>query len=94
LKVRRRAADSAVDLAVLDAMRLVRVRAHALLAVLLVVLAIALEPLDVAVAFEGEDVGRETVEEPAVVGGELPVTLAGSCGLGMGSLCLGFSKLS
>jgi hypothetical protein len=48
-------------------MRLVRVRALPPLVVLLVVLAIALEPLDVAVALEVEDVGREAVEEPAVM---------------------------
>ena len=35
--------------------------------VLLVILEVALEPFDVAVAFEGEDVRREAVQEPAIV---------------------------
>src|SRR5690348_11670695 len=35
--------------------------------VLLVILKIALEPFDVAVVFERQDVGRDAVEEPAVV---------------------------
>jgi hypothetical protein len=52
-------------------MRLVRVRADPLLAVLLVVLAVALESLDVAVALEGEHVGRAAIEEPAVVGDDI-----------------------
>jgi hypothetical protein len=52
-------------------MRLVRVRALPPLVVLLVVLAIALEPLDVAVALEGQDVGGDAVEEPAVVGDDI-----------------------
>ena len=33
----------------------------------LVVLEVALEPFDMAVAFEREDVGRDAVEEPAIV---------------------------
>ena len=37
-------------------------------AVLLVVLVVALEPLDVAVALVGQHVGGDAVEEPAVVG--------------------------
>jgi len=48
-------------------MRLVRVRAHALHAVLFIVLAIALEPLDVEIALEGgQDVGGDAVEGPAI----------------------------
>src|SRR4051794_39722733 len=43
------------------------VRAEAPLLVLLVIGEIALEPLDVALALEGEDVGRDAVQEPAVV---------------------------
>jgi hypothetical protein len=35
--------------------------------VLFIILEIALEPFDVALAFEGEDVGCDAVEEPAVV---------------------------
>ena len=46
----------------------VGVRAQPAVAILLVILVVALEPLDVAVAFEGQDVGRDAVEEPAVVG--------------------------
>jgi hypothetical protein len=37
------------------------------LLVFLVVLEVALEPFDMAVALEGEDVGRDTVEEPAIM---------------------------
>ena len=37
-------------------------------AVLLVGLEVALEPRDLAVALEGEDVGGDAVEEPAIVG--------------------------
>ena len=43
-----------------------------------VVLEIALEPFDVAAAFEGEDVGRDAVEEPAVVADEDGAAAAGS----------------
>src|ERR1700683_769043 len=35
--------------------------------VLLVILEITLEPLDMAVAFEGQDMGGDTIEEPAVM---------------------------
>jgi len=49
-------------------MRLGRLRAHPPLLVFLVGLEVHLEPFDVAVAFEGEDVGGEAVEEHAVVG--------------------------
>ena len=35
--------------------------------VLLIVLEVTLEPFDVAVAFEGQDVGRNTIEDPAVM---------------------------
>lgn len=45
-----------------------RVRAEPLYLVLFVVLEIALEPFDMAVAFEGQHVGGEAVEEHAVVG--------------------------
>ena len=48
-------------------MRLIGVGAEASLLVHLVVLEVAFEPLDVAVAFEGQDVGGDAVEEPAVV---------------------------
>jgi hypothetical protein len=36
-----------------------------------VVLAIALEPLDVAVAFEGQNVGRDASDEPAIMGDDI-----------------------
>ena len=58
---------ASVELPVLDPVRLVGVGAEAARAVRLVVLVVALEPLDVAVALEGEDVGGDAVEEPAVV---------------------------
>src|SRR5215216_6579650 len=48
-------------------MRTVGFRAHAAALVFLVGFEIALEPFDVAVAFEREDVGGEAVEEEAVV---------------------------
>ena len=48
-------------------MRLVGLVAQAALAVRLVVLVVALEPFDVAVALEGQDVGRDAVQEPAIV---------------------------
>ena len=59
--------SSRVDALVLDPMGLVGVRAEAPLAVPLVVLVVALEPLDVTVALEGQDVGGDAVEEPAVM---------------------------
>src|SRR5688500_692229 len=51
----------------LDAVRLIRVRAEPPLAIGFVVLVIALEPDDLAVALEREDVRGDAVEEPAVV---------------------------
>src|SRR5215510_11115420 len=51
---------------VLDPVRLVGVGAQAALAVGLVVREVALEPLDVALALEREDVRRDAVEEPAI----------------------------
>jgi hypothetical protein len=47
--------------------RLVGVDAEAALLVGLVVLEVALEPFDMAVAFEGQHVGGDAVEEPAVM---------------------------
>ena len=55
------------ELLVLDPVRLVRVDAQAPLPVGLVLLVVALEPDRLAVALEGEDVGGDAVEEPAVV---------------------------
>src|SRR5579883_3168285 len=52
---------------VLDPVRLVGVGAEAAVAVGLVVLVVALEPFDVAVAFERQHVGGDAVEEPAIV---------------------------
>src|SRR5215216_7537285 len=52
---------------VLDAMRLVGVGAEPAMAVGLVVLVVALEPFDVAVALEGQHVRGDAVEEPAIV---------------------------
>src|SRR5689334_1535995 len=53
--------------AVLDAVRLVRVGAQPAVAVRLVVLVVALEPDHPAVALEGQHVGGDAVQEPAVV---------------------------
>src|SRR5262249_42014379 len=64
---RRRGGPSARQLPVLDAVGLVGVGAEAALAVGLVVLVVALEPDDLAVALEREHVRRDAVEEPAVV---------------------------
>src|SRR5579859_1272260 len=55
------------ELLELDPLRNQRVRAQATLLVFLVGLEVALEPLHVAVALEGQDVGAQAVEEPAVV---------------------------
>ena len=52
---------------VLDAVRLVGVGAETAVPVGLVVLVVALEPFDVAVALEGQHVGGDAVEEPAIV---------------------------
>src|SRR5712671_8081588 len=54
-------------LLVFDAVRDGRIRAQPAHLVGLVVLEVALEPFDVAVALEGQHVGRDAVEEPAVV---------------------------
>src|SRR5262245_3921082 len=53
---------------VLDAVRPIGVLAQALLAVALVVLVVALEPHGLAVALEREDVRRDPIEEPPIVG--------------------------
>src|SRR6185369_7057959 len=55
------------ELLVLDPMGLLGLDAEPLAAIGLVVLVIALEPHDAAVALEGEHVGRDAVEEPPVV---------------------------
>ena len=51
----------------LDPLRLQRIRPQPLFLVLFVVLKVALEPFHVGLAFEGEDVGADAVEEEAVV---------------------------
>ena len=43
------------------------VGAQAALLVLFIGFEVALEPFDVAVAFEGQDVRRQTIQEPTVV---------------------------
>src|ERR1700761_5131212 len=55
------------ELLELDPVRDQAVGAQAALLVVLIGLEVALEPLHVAVALEGEDVGAQAVEEPAVV---------------------------
>src|SRR5439155_576213 len=47
--------------------RLIGFGAEAASAIGFVILIVALEPFDLAVAFEGEHVGRDAIEEPAVV---------------------------
>src|SRR5690606_26556579 len=56
-----------LDLAVLEASRLIRIFTHAPLAVLFIRLVVAFKPLDVAVTFEGEDVGSNTIQKPAIM---------------------------
>src|SRR6185437_8213475 len=52
---------------VLDPMRLIRVDPQTALLVGLIVLVIAFEPFDMAVAFERQHMGGNTVQEPAVM---------------------------
>src|SRR3954463_7547063 len=52
---------------VLDAMRLRGFFAFTPLEIFHVVLEISFEPHHLGVAFEGEDVGRDAIEEPAIV---------------------------
>src|SRR4051812_40157227 len=55
------------QLLVLHAVRNDAVLAETAHLVLFVVLEVAFEPFDMALAFEGEDVGRDAVEEPAIM---------------------------
>src|SRR5689334_18782649 len=59
--------SSAFEPLELDAVRLDRGFAEAALLVLLIGFEVALEPFDVAVALEGEDVRRQAIEEEAIV---------------------------
>src|SRR6218665_822536 len=52
---------------VFDLMRLVGIHAQAALLVGLIVLVVALEPFDMAVALEGQHVGGDAGQEPAVM---------------------------
>src|SRR6478609_6014171 len=67
MSTRRIMPRSPRQLLVLHAMRNDAVLAEPAHLVLLVVLEVALEPFDMAVAFEGQDVGRDAVEEPAIM---------------------------
>ncbi len=58
---------SVLQLLVPEAVRLVGVDAEAFAALLFVGLEVAFAPVDVAVAFEGEDVRGDAVQKPAVV---------------------------
>src|SRR6267154_577867 len=55
------------ELLVFDPVRDGRIHAQPALLVFLVILEIAFEPFHMAVAFERQDVGRDAVEEPAIV---------------------------
>src|SRR5688500_8899165 len=55
------------ELLVLDPVRDRGIRSEAALLVLLVIGEVALEPFHVAVAFEGENMRGDAVEEPAIV---------------------------
>src|SRR6266568_6240487 len=67
MSARRIMPRSPRQLLVLHAMRNDAVLAETAHLVVLVVLEVALEPFDMAVALEGEDVGRDAVEEPAIM---------------------------
>src|SRR5437879_6803153 len=67
MSARRIMPTSPRQLLVLHAMRNDAVLAETAHLVLFVVLEIAFEPLDMAVAFEGQDMGRDAVEEPAIM---------------------------
>lgn len=58
---------SAGERAVLDPVRLLGGGADAAAPVDFVVLIVAHEPLDVTIALEGQDVRRDSIEEPAIV---------------------------
>ena len=53
---------------VFDAMRLVGVGAEAPMFVRFVISIVAFEPDYLAIAFEGEDMGGDAIEEPAIMG--------------------------
>ena len=55
------------QLPVLDAVRLVGVRAEPRCSVRFVLAVVSVEPDDTAIALEGQDVSRNSIEEPAVV---------------------------
>src|SRR5688572_4006116 len=55
------------ELSVLDPMRLIGFRAKPAVPIRFVVLVVALEPDDLAVAFESKHVRRDAIEKPAVV---------------------------
>src|SRR6516162_6703903 len=58
---------SAGQLSILDSMRLIGLGTETAVAIRFVVLVIALEPDDLAVAFERKHVRRDPIEEPAIV---------------------------
>ncbi len=63
----RHRTDLTRQFAVLDAVRLIGVRAEAAMAIGFVVLVVAFEPHHLRVAFKRHDVGGDAVEEPAVM---------------------------
>ena len=67
LIVERPGRASGRELAVLDPVGLVGIGAEPPAAVGFVILVVALEPDDLAVALEGEDVGGDAIQEPPVV---------------------------
>src|SRR6478736_5390094 len=67
MSARRIMPKSPRQLLVLHAVRNDAVLAETAHLVLLVVLEVAFEPFDVALAFEGQDVGCDAVEEPSVM---------------------------
>src|SRR5687767_10982251 len=64
----RQPASSARQRPILDSMRLFRCHAQPLLAIRLILRIVAIEPNHFAVAFECQDMGRDTIEKPAIMG--------------------------
>ena len=72
-----RAYELADERLVLEAMWLVGIDAQFLLAERFVVLEVAFKPTDLGVAFEGQHVGADPVEEPTIVGNHYGATREG-----------------
>jgi hypothetical protein len=58
---------SARQFSILDSVRLIGFSAQSAVPIDFVILVVALEPYDLAVPFEREDMRRDAIEEPAIV---------------------------